>query len=335
MLRIFILLAASLLSLGAQEQRRVLVTGLSEAELADLRSVAPANVQLVPATGGNLAGAIADADGLIGWLSPELFRGARKLKWVQTLSAGVENLLFPELVESDVAVTNAKIVMGPNIADHAFALLLSITRKINVATADKSEEAWRRATYADKLIELHGKTALILGMGGIGMQIAQRAKGFGMHVLGVDPKDIPLSLLVDEVAHPDQLDALLPRADVVFVAAPLTGASRGMMGPAQFERMKQDSYFIAVSRGGLYQTPALMTALDSGKLAGAGLDVTDPEPLPPGHALWKFSNVVITPHVAGQGDGMPGRRLEVIKENVKRFGEGRPLLNLVDKRAGY
>jgi phosphoglycerate dehydrogenase-like enzyme len=335
MVRLCLLLVLTLLSLPAQEQRKVLVTALSEAEVAQLREVAPANVSIVTAGARSVQQELADADGFIGRISMEQFRQASKLKWIQTLSAGVEYLMVPEVIDSDVMITNAKIVMGPNIADHAFAMLLAITRKINVATADKDEEVWRRGTYADQLIELEGKTALIIGMGGIGMQIAQRAKGFGMTVLGVDPKDIPLSMLVDEVVQPDRLNELIPRADVVFVAAPLTGASQGMMGPEQFELMKQDSYFIAVSRGELYQTPALVRALDSRRLAGAGLDVTDPEPLPPGHALWKFSNVVITPHVAGQGDGMPGRRLEVIKENIRRFGDGRPLVNLVDKQAGH
>jgi phosphoglycerate dehydrogenase-like enzyme len=268
-------------------------------------------------------------------LNREQFLKASKLKWMQTHSAGVDNLRYPELIQSKVVLTNAKIVMGPNIADHAFALLLSITRKINLATADKAEEAWRRGGYDSKLVELHGKTAVIVGVGGIGMQIAQRAKGFGMHVIGVDPKEIPITPLVDELVHPDRLNEVLPRANVLFVAAPLTTESQGMIGPAQFDALPKDSYFIAVSRGRLYQTPALVKALDSGRLAGAGLDVTDPEPLPPGHALWKFPNVAITPHVAGQGDGMPARRMEVFKENIRRFGEGRPLVNVVDKQKGY
>ncbi len=335
MLRTLILLFATICCLPAQEPRTVLVTGLPEAEIAQVRAAAPANIRILTTTPANFQRDLAQADGLIGGLNRQSFLAARKLKWIQTLSAGVENILFPELVASDVVLTNAKIVMGPNIADHAFAMLLAITRKINLATSDKDNEAWRRASYTNQLVELDGKTAVIIGMGGIGMQIAQRAKGFGMRVVGVDPKDIPLSTLVDKVVSPDRLDEVLPEADAVFVAAPLTAASRGMMGAAQFERMKKGSYFIAVSRGGLYQTPALVKALDSGVLGGAGLDVTDPEPLPAGHALWKFSNVVITPHVAGQGDGMPGRRLNVILENVKRFADGRPLLNVVNKQAGY
>jgi phosphoglycerate dehydrogenase-like enzyme len=324
-----------LFALSAQAQLTVMATGLSAEEVGQLQAAAPSNVRVLAVSRGELESGIGEADAVIGTLNRDLFLRAKKLKWMQTHSAGVDNLRYPELIESDVVLTNAKIVMGPNIADHAFALLLSLTRKINIASLDTAESQWRRGGYAGKLVELNGKTALIVGVGGIGMQIAQRAKGFGMHVIGVDPKDIPITPLVDELVHPDALDEVLPRADVLFVSAPLTEQTRGMIGPKQFDAMKRDSYFIAVSRGPLYQTPALLKALDSGRLAGAGLDVTDPEPLPEGHALWKFSNVVITPHVAGQGDVMPVRRMEVFVENVRRFGEGRPLLNVVDKQKGY
>lgn len=324
-----------LIAITAQAQLKVLVTGLSPEEAAGLRQVAPANVAVISISRGELDACLGEADGFIGSLNREQLLKASKLKWMQTHSAGVDNLRYPELIQSKVVLTNAKIVMGPNIADHAFALLLAITRKINLATVDKAEEAWRRGGYDSKLVELHGKTAVIVGMGGIGMQIAQRAKGFGMNVIGVDPKEIPITPLVDELVHPDRLNEVLPRANVLFVAAPLTTESPGMIGPARFDALPKDSYFIAVSRGRLYQTPALVKALDSGRLAGAGLDVTDPEPLPPGHALWTFPNVAITPHVAGQGDGMPARRMEVFKENLRRFGEGRPLVNVVDKQKGY
>jgi phosphoglycerate dehydrogenase-like enzyme len=134
---------------------------------------------------------------------------------------------------------------------------------------------------------------------------------------------------------PDQLDTVLPEADVVFVAAPLTPESEGMMGPRQFGLLKNGSYFIAVSRGRLYNTEALVKALDARRLAGAGLDVTNPEPLPKGHALWRFPNVIITPHIAGQSDLVEGRRMALLKENVARFVQGRPLLNVVDKQKGY
>jgi phosphoglycerate dehydrogenase-like enzyme len=140
---------------------------------------------------------------------------------------------------------------------------------------------------------------------------------------------------VSRMVYPSQLDSVLPLADVVFVSAPLTPESRRMMGPSQFDLMKKGSFFVAVSRGGLYDTPALVKALDSKRLAGAGLDVTDPEPLPKGHPLWKFPNAVITPHVAGNSPGSHARRVGVFKENIGRFVRNEPLRNVVDKQKGY
>jgi len=154
-------------------------------------------------------------------------------------------------------------------------------------------------------------------------------------VIGVDPKDVPLNYFVSRVVPPDRLEAELPEADVVFMAAPLTSQSQGMMGSRQFGLMKKGSYFIAVSRGRTYDSDALLQALKAGRLAGAGLDVTNPEPLPKGHPLWKLENVIITPHIAGQSDGVEARRMALIVENVTRFVRGEPLLNVVDKKKGY
>jgi phosphoglycerate dehydrogenase-like enzyme len=245
----------------------------------------------------------------------------------------VENFLFPEFQRSDVVLTNCKILMGPEIADHAFALLLSLTRGLNRAIPGRAGGELRREDFHP--IELRGKTAVVVGVGGIGSQIAQRAQAFGMTVIGVDPKDMPLNPYVSRMVYPEEIDSVLPLADVVFISAPLTPKSQGMIGPRQFELMKKSAYFVAVSRGKVYNTDALVKALDSRRLAGAGLDVTNPEPLPREHALWKFENVVITPHIAGQSDNVNTRQLELFKENVARFVSGRPLVNVVDKQKGY
>ena len=153
-----------------------------------------------------------------------------------------------------------------------------------------------------------------------------------MTVIGVDPKEIPLNPYVSKMVFPDRLDSVLPTADVVFISAPHTPQSEGMMGPKQFELLKKNSYFIAVSRGKLYNTDALVKALDSRRLAGAGLDVTNPEPLPKGHPLWKFDNVIITPHCAAASPRVAERHLETLLDNLRRFVAGEPLRNVVDKR---
>lgn len=279
---------------------------------------------------------IVDADAVIGGISKDLFAKAKKLKWLQSYSAGVEAYRWPEFVESDVILTNCKIVQGPNIADHAFAMLLALTRGLHVFIPGRSKEEWiRDGPSVPPLDELPGKTVVIIGMGGIGTQLAQRAQGFGMTVIGVDPKDIPYMASVSKIVSPNELDSVLPEADVVFVAAPYTPQTVRMMAEAQFNLMKTGSYFIAVSRGGLYDTSALVKALDNRKLAGAGLDVTNPEPLPKGHPLWTMPNVILTPHVAGTSPGAQERRAEVVRDNILRFVHNQPLRNVVDKSKGY
>jgi phosphoglycerate dehydrogenase-like enzyme len=176
---------------------------------------------------------------------------------------------------------------------------------------------------------------VILGVGGIGTQIAFRAWAHGMKVIGVDPEDIPYMPVLTRVVKPDQLDDVLPEADVVFVSAPHTPLSHKMLGPRQFEKMKKGSYFIAVSRGAIYDMNALVKGIESKQLAGAGVDVTDPEPLPKGHPLWKFDNVIITPHIAGRSDKDHARMIGTVRENIRRFAEGKPLINVVDKEKGY
>jgi phosphoglycerate dehydrogenase-like enzyme len=253
------------------------------------------------------------------------------------MSAGVERALHlsggNDLRDSPIVLTNNQIVQGPEIADHALAMLLTLSRGIHTFIAHRQQELWQGRPYPG--IELNGRTAVVIGAGGIGQQIAIRSWAFGMDVIGVDPEDLPYSPFLKKIVKPDQLDEVLPQADVVFVSAPHTPLSHKMMGPRQFEMMKQGAYFIAVSRGGLYDLPSLVKALDGKKLAGAGVDVTDPEPLPKGHPLWKFDNAIITPHIAGRSDKDRARMVGTIKENIRRFAEGKPLLNVVDKQKGY
>jgi phosphoglycerate dehydrogenase-like enzyme len=175
----------------------------------------------------------------------------------------------------------------------------------------------------------------VIGVGGIGTQISYRCWAFGMDVIGVDPEDIPLMPIIKKVVKPDQIDEVIPQADVVFISAPHTPMSHKMIGPRQFDEMKQGAYFIAVSRGGIYDMDSLVKGLDSKHLSGAGVDVVDPEPLPKGHPLWKFENVIITPHIAGRSDKDHARMVNTIKDNIQRFADGKPLINIVDKQKGW
>lgn len=319
-------------------QTKKVIANLSPEMLKDLAVSAP-NVRIVSVRPADLPKEIEDADAMVGVsLTPELLKRAKQLKWLHITSAGVETHgrqigLFPELVESNIVVTNAKNVYGPQIADHAFAFLLALTRKLNVTIPRQQLEEW--SSGRDGMFELDGKTAVIIGVGGIGTQIAQRAHGFGMKVIGVDIRDVPRSNIIQRVVPPDMLNSVLPEADVVFISVPHTPKSEGMMGAKQFEAMKQGSYFIAMSRGKIYDHQALVKALDSRKLAGVGLDATDPEPLPKGHPLWKFPNVIITPHVSGGSDNLEARLTTLVRENIRRFGAGLPLLNVVDKKEGF
>ena len=281
---------------------------------------------------------IGDADAVLGVYSgqaaAQYIKAGKKLKWLGTDSAGVEKVLEDASVRrSGVTLTNAKIIQGPEIADHAMALLLNHTRDLKHFNA-RMKKGWDRQGHLPQ-IELRGKTMLIIGLGGIGTQVAERAFAFGMRVIAVDPKDIPFMRAVDYVGKPDQLNELLPQADVVVSSVPHTPKSEGMLGVEQFELMKDGVYVINVSRGKIIDTEALTAALQSGKVRAAGLDVTNPEPLPSDHPLWSMPNVTITPHNATQSDHVYDRRLDLLSENIERFLTGRPLRNVVGKDRRY
>ena len=338
----FVLLACLLPALAFAQatlpSKKVVFTSnlrLGENELRELREAAP-SLNIVIASRENLLKEIADADAVFGGLNREQFLAAKKLKWMQITSAGVENYLsIPEIRNSQVVMTNMKIVQGVEIADHALALLLALTRRLDIAVKDRETENWRTLQQYGPPLELQGKTALVIGAGGIGMQIAVRAKAFGMTVIGVDPKDLPYVPFLDRTVWPDRLDTVLPEADVVFVSAPHTPDSERMIKAEQFAKMKKGVLFIAVSRGKLYDNLALVEALKSGHVAAAGLDVTETEPLPKGHPLWKTGRVIITPHIAGRSDGEGPRYFELYKDNLIRFSKGEPLRHTVDKQKGY
>ena len=322
---------------GYAAKARILVPAALATDLADLSKTHP-DLELVAAKPDEMAQKIADCDAVVG-IGPgpklaEILKAGKNLKWIQTSSAGAEEFVaIPDLVSSPVVLTNSKILLGPGVADHAMALLLNLTRDM------KWWNEQMKVGFVQKprlpLIELQGKTALVIGYGGIGHQIAQRSAGFGMRVLAIDVVDVPPTRDVEYVGQPEDLDRLLPEADVVFVSVPLTKATTGMIGPKQFELMKKGAYIVNVGRGGVVDTAAMTAALQSGKLAAAGLDVVEPEPLPADHPLWSMQNVTISPHAAGQMDGLRARQIELYRDNIERYLAGKPMRNLVDKKKGF
>ena len=330
-------LCVAISSAAFAEKKRILVAANVANELADLTKTFP-DLELIPAKGDEMAAKIVDVDAVVG-LNPgpklaEILKAGKNLKWIQASSAGAEEFVaIPELVASDVVLTNSKILLGPGVADHAMALLLNLTRDM------KWWNEQMKVGFVQKprlpLIELQGKTALIVGFGGIGHQVAARAAGFGMRVLAIDVVDMPPTHEVEYIGQPEDLDRLLPEADVLFMTVPYTPATKNMIGAKQFELMKKGSYLINVARGGVVDTAALTAALQSGKLAAAGLDVVEPEPLPSDHPLWSMQNVTISPHAAGQMDGLKARQVELYRDNIDRFMTGKPMRNLVDKKKGF
>jgi len=232
-------------------------------------------------------------------------------------------------------LTNGQGAYAPEIAEHAFGLLFALTRGIGQQVRQMAEKKWG---YPGEPTELRGMTIGIIGLGGIGREVACRAKAMSMKVLAVDAEPLYVEKfpMVDDVRLVDHgLMDLLKSSDVVISCVPSTPRSRGLLGPEQFAAMKRGAYFLNVSRGKIVKTDALLDALKSGQLAGAGLDVTDPEPLPSDHPLWQQPNAVITSHIAGRSQLSWQRVQTIFVTNVERWTRGQPLLNVVDKAKGY
>ncbi len=321
---------------GWAPPRRIVVRA-DEARVAWLRPVAP-GVQLISAPNMQAAlQSVSEADAIIGFCSAGILRAGPKLKWIQLPSAGAEYCVgIPAVRERDVLITNAQRIYGPEIAEHVMAMLLAFSRGLYRYIPEQLEGRWNRgAVPQEQLWELDGKTMLVVGLGGIGTQVAKRAHALGMRVLATRRSSRTGPEFVDYVGLPDELNELATQADVVVNAAPLTPETTGMFDADFFARMKPTAYFINVGRGRSVVTADLVQALRTGRIAGAGLDVTDPEPLPAGHRLWSLPNVIITPHVAGGSDLRTDRLWTVIRENLRRYVAGERMLSVVDVERGY
>ncbi len=255
---------------------------------------------------------------------------AGQLLWIQTSYAGVEGLLTPEGIAHRALLTNARI-HGETISEHLFAMLLSLYRQLPRAYRQQQEQRWSRIGGIEILA---GKTLGIMGTGAIGRRAAEIGKAFNMRVLGLRVHNEPLAPF-DEIYTTECLHEFLPQCDVVMLTLPLTARTRRIIGVAELAVMKPSAILLNIGRGLLIDTEALVTALAAGRLGGAALDVTDPEPLPAGHPLWTIPNVLITPHVAGSYPGYDIDAAELFLENLRRFLVGEALVNQVDKVAGY
>jgi phosphoglycerate dehydrogenase-like enzyme len=301
---------------------------------------------------------IRNAEIFFGWsLRGEQVAAAKKLRWIHSTAAAVHQLMSPELRASDVIVTNARSVHGPVVAEHTLALMFALAKCLPAAVRYQQQRVWAQEQIADQHphpTELAGSTLGLVGYGAIGAEVARGAAALGMRVLVVRQHpdqnnsalssrasaadsavrvEGPLSSL--EAFGPDRLDVVVSRSDFLVLAAPLTEKTRHLIDSQRLARMKPGAYLVNVSRGALIDEPALVEALREQRIGGAALDVFDHEPLPADSPLWELDNLLITPHTAATSEKMWERHYTLIKENLRRYLAGEPLLGLVDKRVGY
>ena len=269
---------------------------------------------------------IGDGDVLVasGFWNNELLTNAAKLKFIQVCAVGHDQFDKAAVADRGIRLCNSAGVNANAVSDHAFALLLGLTRQVHVARSNQQNAFWRPmiSDLTKREDELPGKTMLIYGVGQIGGRIAKLAKAFGMTVLGVR-RDVSKTVEgIDEMHPTDAFQSLIPRADVVVLSCPLTDETRGLMSEPAFAAMNPSSYLINVARGGCVDQGALINALDAGQIAGAGIDVTEPEPLPSDSRLWSFENVILTPHSAGETRAYEDNVVDALIENLERLWRG-------------
>jgi phosphoglycerate dehydrogenase-like enzyme len=283
---------------------------------------------------------VRDAEVAIAWsLRPEQIKMAKKLRWIHSPAAAVHQLMFPELVNSDIVLTNAREVHGPVVAEHVIALVLALAKLLPEAIRLQQKRTWGQQILwesSPRPREIAGATLGLVGIGSIGREVAKRAAALGMRVIAArENPDKAKPEGVEQVYPSAQIDQLLSQSDYVVLAAPITPQTRGLMNADRFTKMKSDACLINVGRGPLIDERALIDALEQKKIGGAALDVFEPEPLPPESPLWNVRNLLITPHTAGLTDKLWERHYTQISENLRRYLAHQPLLGLVDKSKGY
>ncbi len=283
----------------------------------------------------------ANADAIIGGdnavCDERVLAAAKKARWIAIMSAGVEDCLGKQALERPgLVVTNMRAVAGPVMAEHTIALAFALSRSLQVSVGRQATgEGWNRNFAGSQPQALTGKTMLVAGLGGIGLEVARRAHALGMKVIATRGSSREGPDYVSYVGLSDELPTLIGQADVVVASLPLVPATTNLFDAKMFARMKKTAFFINVGRGGSVVTNDLVAALNNGVIAGAGLDVTEPEPLPKDHALWKAKNVIITPHMSAQSDLGQNKRVLILGEQIRRFIAGDKLLSVVDFKKGY
>jgi phosphoglycerate dehydrogenase-like enzyme len=320
---------------GWHPPRIVLVSAEMREILPQLQQAAP-GVKVIEVNAAS-AREIADADAVIGDCSPELLGRATHVQWIQYGQAGVEHCVQQPLVrERRPLVTNMQRTAGPSIAEHVIALMMALARHLPYFMHEQSQSHWKAGEDAvPTLSDLEGKTLLIVGLGGIGTEVASRAHALGMRVVAIRASGRTGPDYVSYVGLPDEMLKLAHDADFVVNCTPLTPQTTGIFNREFFEAMKRSAYFLSVGRGKSTVTADLVAALGSGRIAGAGLDVVDPEPLPADHPLWRAPNVIITPHVAGNTPASEVNYNLLLRENLRRYVAGEPMLSVVDIDRGY
>ena len=319
---------------GWRPPRLVLVNAEMHALLPALRQAAP-GVKLIEIPSAT-AKQIAAADAAIGVCSDELLAQAKQLQWIQWPAAGVDRCVQqPLLRERNVLLTNLQRTMGPSMAEHVLGLMLALSRHMDYFFKEQQQARWAREESTPQLADLDGKTVLVVGLGGIGTEVARRANALGMRVVATRASGKSGPDFVSYVGLPDEMLKLARDADFIVNCAPLTPQTTGIFNREFFATLKPGAYFISVGRGRSTVTADLIAALESGHLAGAGLDVVDPEPLPADSPLWHLPNVIITPHVSANTPVSADQRNFVLVENLRRYAAGEPMLSVVDLERGY
>jgi phosphoglycerate dehydrogenase-like enzyme len=282
---------------------------------------------------------VVDAEILIAWsVRPQQITAAKKLRWTHSTAAAVHQLIFPELVNSDIILTNAREVHGPVVAEHVIALIFALAKKIPDSVRLQEKHVWGQQLLWDELPrirEVAGATVGMVGLGSIGRPVVKSAKALGMRVIGVREHPEKGSEGADAVFGPAQIDELFRQADYIVLAAPVTNSTKAIVNAERLALMKPDACLINVGRGPLVDEPALATALREKKIGGAALDVFPKEPLAADSPLWDVPNLLITPHTAALTDKLWERQYALFSENLRRYLKGEALLAVVDKRKGY